>query len=102
TLARVGYLAFTGAIDPSLHELNEVEQQLLESKTTEASRRQLTLVVVVRCVLACMQNDLAHAEAYADRALRALPDEDLNWRPGVYAALGDTYRRNGRWEEARA
>ena len=35
------------------------------------------------------------------RALRDLPEENQSFRPGVYGALGDTYRRHGRWEEAR-
>jgi LuxR family maltose regulon positive regulatory protein len=40
------------------------------------------------------------AETYADQALRELPEEDLTFRLGIYGALGDTYRRNGRWKEA--
>ena len=38
----------------------------------------------------------------AEQALRALPEADQSFRPGVYGALGDTYRRNGRWQEAKA
>ena len=49
-----------------------------------------------------MQNDLAQAEAYADRALRDLPEEDLGFRPLIYGALGDSYRQHGRWSEAKA
>jgi len=58
-------------------------------------------VLAVRCFIACTQNDLARAEIYADRALRDLPDKDVGFRPGVYGALGDAYRRNRRWEEAK-
>jgi LuxR family maltose regulon positive regulatory protein len=37
----------------------------------------------------------------SDHALRDLPDEDVGYRPGIYGALGDVYRRNGRWGEAK-
>jgi LuxR family maltose regulon positive regulatory protein len=49
-----------------------------------------------------MQNDLAQAERMADRALRELSGEDLGFRPVIFTALGDTYRRNGYWGEAKA
>jgi LuxR family maltose regulon positive regulatory protein len=52
--------------------------------------------------MACIQNDLAQAEEYADQALRDLRDESLSFRASIYHALGDIYRRNGRWEEAHA
>jgi len=42
------------------------------------------------------------AEDYAGRALEDLPEEDHTYRAAIYPALGDTYRRNGRWEKARA
>jgi LuxR family maltose regulon positive regulatory protein len=70
---------------------------------SEQARWQLARVTAVRCFIACFQNDLARAEVLADQALRALPEEDdLSFRPGIYGALGDTYRRNGRWQEAKA
>jgi ubiquinone/menaquinone biosynthesis C-methylase UbiE len=55
----------------------------------------------MRCYVACFQNDLARAESLADRALQDLPEEDRDFRPSIFGALGDTYRRNGFWEEAK-
>jgi LuxR family maltose regulon positive regulatory protein len=57
--------------------------------------------MAVRCFIACATNDVPAAETYAGRALSELPDDDISSRPGVYGALGDAYRRNGRWAEAR-
>jgi LuxR family maltose regulon positive regulatory protein len=99
-LARAGLLAFTGALDGCVRCVDEVEQRLL-SLEREATRGQLARVTAVRCAIACFQNDLAQAETYADQALRDLAADDF-FRAAVYGALGDTYRRNGRWEESRA
>jgi LuxR family maltose regulon positive regulatory protein len=98
-LARVGLLAFTGAFEASLRYLDEVEQRLTPAEN-ENRRWQLARVTAVRCMMACIQNDLTGTETYADQALQELPEEDLNWRPGIYGALGDAYRQNGRWEKA--
>jgi LuxR family maltose regulon positive regulatory protein len=98
-LARVGFLAYTGAFEASIRSLDEVEQRLTPADSDDR-RWQLARVTAVRCYFACIQNNLARAEAYADRALQELSEEDLNWRPAVYAALGDSYRRNARWEKA--
>ncbi len=99
-LARVGFLAYTGAFEASMRFLDEVEQRLTPPGS-EYLRWQLARVTAIRCMMACMQNDLTRAESYADHALQELSEEDLSWRPGVYAALGDAYRRNARWEEAK-
>lgn len=98
-LARVGFLAYTGAFEASMRCIEELEQRLTPAESTDL-RWQLARVTAVRCMMACMQNDLSGAEVYADHALQELSEEDLNWRPGVYAALGDTYRRNARWDKA--
>ena len=98
-LARAGFLAFTGAFDASLRCLDDVEQRLT-ADDSESTRWQLARLTAVRCLAACTQNDLPRAEVYARLALRDLPEEDLNWRPSIFGALGDTYRQNGRWEEA--
>ena len=71
------------------------------SRRAEDARWQLAMVTAVRCSIACFQNDLARAEAFADQALRDLRDDDPAFRASIYHALGDTYRRNGRWEDAK-
>jgi LuxR family maltose regulon positive regulatory protein len=98
--AKVGFLAFTGALEAGLRCLDEVEQRLTATDS-EMLRRQLARVTAQRCMLACIQNDLTRVEAYADLALRELPEDDLLWRPSVYRALGDSYRQNGHWEAAK-
>jgi LuxR family maltose regulon positive regulatory protein len=100
-LARVGFLVYTGAFEASMRYIDEVEQQLTPAES-EDTRWQLARVMAVRCLMACVQNDVTGAELYADYALQGLATEDLTWRPGIYAALGDAYRHNARWEEARA
>jgi LuxR family maltose regulon positive regulatory protein len=55
----------------------------------------------VRCFIACERNDVEQAERLAQAALGLLPDADSTFRAGVRGALGDVYRRNGRWEESR-
>jgi LuxR family transcriptional regulator, maltose regulon positive regulatory protein len=100
-IARVGVLAFTGAFEICMQHLSEVEHALVAASSEERDW-QMARVIAVRCMMACMQNDLAQAETYADHALQALPEEDLAWRPGVFVALGDTYRHYGRWEQAEA
>lgn len=99
-LGRVGFLVYNGAFETAMHYVDELEQRLTPAEN-ENLRWQLARVTAVRCLMACAQDDLARAEVYAGHALQELPEEDLNWRPGVYAALGDAYRRKARWEEAK-
>jgi LuxR family maltose regulon positive regulatory protein len=100
-LPRAPLLAFSGAFDACLRCVDDVERRLAHAESEDA-RRQRAMVAAVRCAMACFQNDLPRAEALADRALRELPDDDLGFRPMIHGSLGDTYRRNGRWEDARA
>jgi LuxR family maltose regulon positive regulatory protein len=99
-LFRSGVLGVTGAFDACLRCIDEAEQGLSPAESEE-SRWQLALVKAERCFMACIQNDQARAEEYADQSLRDLRDESVAFRAGIYHALGDTYRRNGRWEEAK-
>jgi LuxR family maltose regulon positive regulatory protein len=99
-LFRAGVMLFTGALDVGARCIDEVEQGL-ERAEIEDKRWDMARVFAVRCALACFQNDLQAAEDYADRALQDLPEEDHVFRAAIHHALGDTYRRNGRWEEAR-
>ncbi|MCD6030782.1 MAG: ATP-dependent transcriptional regulator [Thermomicrobiales bacterium] len=100
-LARAGLLAFSGAVDACMRCVDDVEQKLAHVDG-ESARRQLAKVTAIRCAIACMQNDLTQAKAYADRALRDLPEDDLGFRPLIYGALGDSYRQHGLWAEAKA
>jgi LuxR family transcriptional regulator, maltose regulon positive regulatory protein len=100
-LAEAGLLLFSGAFAAGLARIDEVEQRLKASASADGPEQQ-GRVTAVRCFVACMQNDLARAERLADQALRELAGEDLGFRPGIFAALGDTYRRHGRWADANA
>ncbi len=100
-LAEAGLLLMSGRFEAGIRRIDEVEQRLTSSPSDDAPRY-LGRVTAVRCFIACIQNNIAEAEHLADRALRELPEEDLGFRPVIFIALGDTYRRNGRWEEARA
>jgi LuxR family transcriptional regulator, maltose regulon positive regulatory protein len=99
-LAQIAYLFYTGAFEVAARLLNEVEQKLLSTER-EDKHGQLARVTSVRCFVACAQNDLERAEAYGERALRDLPEQDTGFRSNIYGALGDTYRQNGRWAEAK-
>lgn len=99
-LMRAGLLAYTGAFEACVRLVDDIEERLAPGES-EDTRWQLARVSAVRCLIACVQNDLPRAEDYANRALRELPEEDEGFRPGVFGALGDAYRQNGRWEEAR-
>jgi len=100
-LSRAGLLAFSGAFEACMSCVDDVEQRLSQAEGEDA-RWQRAKVSAIRCAIACMQNDLTRAEAFAGQALRDLPEEDLGFRPLVYGALGDSYRQNGRWDKAKA
>jgi LuxR family maltose regulon positive regulatory protein len=99
-LMRAGWLANTGAFEACMTLIDQIESRLVPAESRD-KQLQLARVMAVRCFIACVQNDLVQAERYAERALHDLPEEDVGFRPGVYGALGDAYRRNGRWREAR-
>jgi LuxR family transcriptional regulator, maltose regulon positive regulatory protein len=98
-LDRAASLVATGALEAGIRRLDEVEQQLMLTESEDASS-QLARVTAVRCFIACFRNDLPSAEEYGYQALQDLPEEDLSFRADTYHALGDTYRGNGRWDEA--
>lgn len=91
----------TGALDDCLQLLAEMDQRLVGVEPVHgiALRGRVT---ALRCYIACFQNDIEAAEAHAEQALTQLPEADLNFRSGIFGALGDTYRRNGRWDDAQA
>jgi LuxR family transcriptional regulator, maltose regulon positive regulatory protein len=96
--ARACVLVYTGQFDAGIRYLDEVERRVQGAEMRQKRAR----LTALRCILACYQNELAPAEAFAQQALRDLAEEDIDFRNGVYGSLGDTYRRNGRWEEAKA
>lgn len=97
---RAAFYVAIGALDIGLRYLEEIEHHI-QGGETEDSRVQLARVTAVRCFVACFQTDLERAKAFADQALRELPESDLSFRADIFHALGDTYRHHGRWEEAR-
>ncbi len=99
-LARAGLFAYTGSLEDCLRTIDEVERKLAPVEGEQA-RGQLGKVSAVRCAIACIQNDVTKAETYADQALHNLPGKDNPFLHLVYGALGDAYRSNGRWQEAR-
>ncbi len=100
-LVQAIFLVITGAFDACVRCLDKVEQRLMRVES-EDRQGQLGKVAMLRCALACFQNDLARAEMYADQALRDLREDDLSYRADIYHALGDTYRGHGQWGEARS
>lgn len=96
--ARAGLLLVRGQFEASLRTLDRVERLAHE----QGSEMLLARVTALRCSLACFQNDLPQAEKYAEQALQILPEGDLEFRAGIYGALGDTYRHYGYWQEAQA
>jgi LuxR family transcriptional regulator, maltose regulon positive regulatory protein len=100
SLLRAGLLAYTGAFEACVRLVDETEQRLAGADD-ESARSQMARVMAVRCFIACAINDLPQAQGYADQALRDLPADDIGFRPAIFGTLGDAYRRNGRWEEAR-
>jgi LuxR family maltose regulon positive regulatory protein len=93
-------LLATGAFEASLRFLDELDLRLSRETEGEEQRMHRARVTALRCFLACFQNDLPAAETYAARALQDLPEPDPTFRSGIFGALGDTYRRHGRWDEA--
>jgi len=98
-LAQAGILLATGQFDACARRLDRVEQ--LAHAMDENAELYQARVTAMRCNIACFQNDMERAEAFAHQALQILSENDLDFRSGIYGALGDTYRRNGHWEEAK-
>ena len=90
-------LMVTGQFDACARRLDEVEQLTLSSHPDHDRGK----VIAMRCNIACFQNDLQRAQSFASQALQYLAADDLDFRAGIYGSLGDTYRRNGLWEEAK-
>jgi len=100
-LLQAGVHLFSGAFDAGIRCVDDVEASLTHEEPDDKDW-QLARVGAIRCAIACFQNDLPLAETYADSALHDLPHDDHMFRAIILHSLGDTYRRNGRWEEARS
>lgn len=98
-IAQAGLLLITGQFDACAQRLDEVER--LAHTCRDRTDLYQARVTAMRCNIACFTNDLAHAEYLSERALQSLPEDDLDFRAGIYGALGDTYRRNGNWSQAK-
>jgi LuxR family transcriptional regulator, maltose regulon positive regulatory protein len=99
-IARIAFWMVKGDFEAMINGIDSVEHELSLVESGD-KRARLARVKAVRCYIACFQNNLDQAEAYADQALRDLPEEDVGFRPSIFGALGDTYRRNGLWEKAK-
>ncbi len=100
SLAHAFFLAFTGAFEGSTQLLDEIDRRLVVEEPDDF-RQQKARSSACRCLIACLSNDIKEAETYGDQALSNLPAEDLFFRAGIYHSLGDLYRQNSRWQEAR-
>ncbi|CAN5760645.1 LuxR C-terminal-related transcriptional regulator [soil metagenome] len=98
-IARAGLILMTEGLDAGAKYLDVVEDRLRQEDRDDISEH-LARVSAVRCFIACYSNDLEAAKRYADQAIDDLPEGDQNLRPGIFGALGDTYRRNGLWDDA--
>jgi LuxR family maltose regulon positive regulatory protein len=96
---RIAFLVFSGDIEGSIAIMNELDTRL-ELDSSDAAVRLSAKMAVARCAIACFQDEVPTAEAYAARALRDLDAEDVTFRANTHHALADTYRRHGRWDEA--
>ena len=96
---QAAYYQLTGQFDACIRQLDEVER--LAGEQSKDVQFLLARITALRCFIACARNDLVPAKSLAQQALRDLPEEELDIRQGLYGSLGDTYRRNGRWEKAR-
>jgi LuxR family maltose regulon positive regulatory protein len=94
-LAQAGVLLVMGQFDACNRWLDKIDRSVSDEEALYRAR-----ITAMRCNIACFQNNLAQAEAFAKQALYGLPEDDFNFRSGIHGALGDTYRRNGYWEEA--
>ncbi len=99
-LIRVALLVFTGQFEAGMRLLDTVEEAI--ASAAAPSERAMGRATAVRCFIACEANEIEQAEHFAEKALGHLPAWDDEFRAGVWGALGDVYRRNGRWRDAHA
>ena len=97
-LLQVAWLMFTGQFETAIHTLDKIDEVV--SNPERMNRPAMGRVSAIRCFIACETNAIDQAEHFAEIALDTLAATDDQFRGGVWGALGDVYRRNGRWSEA--
>ncbi|MBI3978288.1 MAG: tetratricopeptide repeat protein [Chloroflexi bacterium] len=102
-LYRVVFLLSIGQLEAGARCLDDLDRQIQAMATVDTGEADahLARVAAARVVLACHRDDLRTAIAFSGQALHGLPEDDLFYRFAVQIALGDTYRRAGRWDAAR-
>jgi LuxR family maltose regulon positive regulatory protein len=100
SLARAAYHALSGEFETSQHMLARIADVTEGVETAEAERVRSRLIAF-RCTTACMQNDLEAAETFGNLADQELDQDDLFFRELINLSMGDTYRQNGQWEQAK-
>lgn len=101
SILRSIYLAFSGAFESCIRGLDDIEHRLAGAPGATADWP-LARVTAIRCLVACVHNDLPAAEHYGERALRQLPAGDVTIRAGVHHSLGDVNRQHGHWALAKS
>ena len=99
-LAEAGLFAYSGLLEDCIRCIDETEQLVARTDLDDPGPH-MARVTALRCFVACFQNEVEQAEVFASQALGGLRDDDIAFRADIHHALGDTYRRNGRWEESR-
>ena len=94
-LAEAGILLFSGAFEAGLRRIDEVEQRLRRRHRPMLRTSWGASPPFAASSLAC-RTIWNRPSGWLSGRCQELPDEDLGFRPGIFAALGDTYRRHGR------
>jgi len=97
-LAHATFRLISGQPDIAVGILGQLEALPVQQDNAQPS---VARTNALRCFMACFRNDLAQAVTHANRAFQELPPDDFIFRANIYHALGDTYRSNRRWDEAR-
>lgn len=99
-ILRMTFTVFSGDIDGGLRIIDELDARW-GSRGDRVSERFSAKLAVGRCAIACFLDEIEQAEAAAAIAFRDLDPADVMFRSNTHHALADTYRRNGRWDDAR-
>lgn len=95
---RVAYLIFAGEIVRCRQIMDDAEIRLAGSA---GRARVIGRFEAARCAIACFEDEVPAAERHAARAFAELDPHDVTMRANTHHALADSYRRHGRWDDAR-